>query len=95
METEPDRDRLAREIEQMDDEWFDFRVHLGVYLAVNAVLAFVDLYVTGGTDWFYWPLVGWGSGLLVHFLGLRRHERTLRRRAEKAGLSITHLGGRS
>jgi hypothetical protein len=45
-----------------------FYVHLAAYLAVNALLVCVNLLTTPGRLWFYWPLVGWGVGLLAHAL---------------------------
>ena len=50
-------------------------VHAAVYLAVNAVLAFINLSqeATEGQAlviWFIWPLAGWGIGLAAHALAL-------------------------
>lgn len=87
-------DRLAMQIERLQDAWSGFRVHLGVYVAVNLVLAFTDLYLQGGgAEWFYWPLSGWGAGLLVHYSGLRRHERRLRDRAKRLGVPYNRFAG--
>jgi fatty acid desaturase len=43
--------------------------HLMTYLAVIALLAFINL-VTGGGPWFLWPAFGWGIGLFSHFMSL-------------------------
>ncbi len=39
-----------------------FREHLRSYVVVNLFLIALDLFLTGGT-WFYWVLMGWGIGL--------------------------------
>ena len=52
-----------------------FRNHLAVYIIVN--LFFWTLwYLTGarvydeeGLPWPVWPMIGWGIGLLFHFIG--------------------------
>jgi hypothetical protein len=45
-----------------------FYIHLAAYLAVNALLVCVNLLTTPARLWFYWPLLGWGVGLLAHAL---------------------------
>jgi uncharacterized membrane protein len=44
-----------------------FYVHLAVYSGVNVML-FVIWWFTGDYPWFVFPLLGWGVGLLAHFL---------------------------
>jgi len=39
--------------------------HTLVYLIVNTMLFGIDFFTPGG-PWFYWPLFGWGIGLLIH-----------------------------
>jgi len=41
-------------------------VHAGVYVAVNAFLAVVQLQTTPQLHWNLWPLAGWGLGLAIH-----------------------------
>lgn len=45
-------------------------VHSVVYLAVNVGLFLINWVTTGGDGpwWFYWALLGWGIGLLIHVL---------------------------
>lgn len=45
-----------------------FYIHLAVYALVNAILAAVDILNSPQDLWFYWPLGGWGLGLLLHFV---------------------------
>lgn len=44
-----------------------FYIHLAVYSGVNVML-FLIWWFTGGFPWFIFPLLGWGVGLLAHFL---------------------------
>ncbi len=43
-----------------------FLVHLVLYIAVNVFLVTVNLLSTPEHLWFYWPMLGWGAGLLSH-----------------------------
>lgn len=45
-----------------------FYIHLAAYVVVNALLVGVNLLTTPGRLWFFWPLLGWGTGLLAHAL---------------------------
>ena len=45
-----------------------FYTHLGVYLLINAMLFLIDITTSPDMLWFYWPLFGWGLGLVVHAL---------------------------
>lgn len=45
----------------------DFYSHVLVYVAFNLMLFFIDMFDGNGTlDWFFWPLLGWGSAVLIH-----------------------------
>ena len=45
-----------------------FYIHLAVYVCVNALLIGIDLAFATDGMWFFWPLFGWGIGLVVHGL---------------------------
>ena len=46
----------------------EFRVHLVVYAVVNVML-WAIWYMTGqGYIWPIWPTLGWGIGLIFHYL---------------------------
>jgi len=45
-----------------------FYIHFGIYMAVNALLAIVNLLTLPGNLWFVWPLAGWGVGVVIHGL---------------------------
>jgi hypothetical protein len=46
-----------------------FYVHATVFVLVNIGLFVINL-LTGGGWWFYWPLLGWGIGLVAHAVGV-------------------------
>lgn len=43
-----------------------FYTHFVVYLIVNTVLFLINLFNRSGGWWFYWPLFGWGIGIVFH-----------------------------
>lgn len=45
-----------------------FYVHVAMYVAVNLGLLAVNLLSSPDRLWFYWPLLGWGIGLVAHAL---------------------------
>lgn len=44
----------------------EFYAHLTVYAVVNTGLFAIDALTPGGA-WFFWPLLGWGVGLVAHW----------------------------
>ena len=52
-----------------------FYVHLGVYVAVNALLIAINLSASPDALWFQWPLLGWGIGLGTHAVVWRLGEK--------------------
>ena len=67
MTTSDDTYRRARERVNAIRGWY---VHLAVYAAVNTLLVAIDLEGGGGLDFAYWPLLGWGIGLVAHSAGV-------------------------
>jgi 2TM domain len=43
-----------------------FKIHFATYVAVNLLLVIINLLTTPHLLWFYWPLIGWGIGLIAH-----------------------------
>jgi uncharacterized ion transporter superfamily protein YfcC len=60
--TESRRDQAIKRLKAKND----FRVHLVVYLAVNAMLVLVWAVTSMGYFWPIWPMAGWGIGLVIH-----------------------------
>lgn len=49
---------------------FGFMIHLTVFVAVNAMLFFINQRTTPGVAWFAFPLGGWAIGLTIHGLAV-------------------------
>lgn len=47
-----------------------FYYHLLSYVCVMIFLIFINLYFTPEYLWFFWTLIGWGIGVLLHALGV-------------------------
>jgi hypothetical protein len=62
------------------------RVHATVYAIVIPLLALVNLVVVPEFLWFFFPMLGWGLGLTLHFFfGYRRAgEQVARHQAQVA-----------
>ena len=53
-----------------------FLTHLFAYALVKAGLVLMDLHQSGSVSWSRWPMMGWGLGLLCHWLNARRARST-------------------
>jgi hypothetical protein len=49
-----------------------FYGNLTAFLLVNVILIFINLYTSPNHLWFYWPLMWWGLGVVIH--GLKTFE---------------------
>lgn len=47
-----------------------FYANLVTYVLVISFLTFINLKYTPAHLWFYWPMLGWGIGLLFHAFGV-------------------------
>jgi len=77
---------LRRIAERRADAKLGFRSHALVYLIVNAGLAALNLLTSPQTLWFYWPLLGWGIGLVAHGAAVYLPRSDLRERTIAAEL---------
>jgi transcriptional regulator with XRE-family HTH domain len=55
-----------------------WRRHVPIYLLVCGGLVLGDVLAHGGVTWSRWPLLGWGVGLLLHWLRWREASSTAR-----------------
>jgi hypothetical protein len=68
-----------------EEEKRGFFVHLTIYVLINAMLVVINMLYTPQEIWFFYPLLGWGIGLLMHYLfGVRWLEKALKEREAKA-----------
>lgn len=52
-----------------------FKIHLTAYLVINSFLLIVNLLFTPGKYWVQWPILGWGIGVVFHYIkAVRRIE---------------------
>jgi hypothetical protein len=47
-----------------------FYIHLTVYAVVNLLLFSINMIVSPENLWFFWPLMGWGIGFVMHALSV-------------------------
>lgn len=45
-----------------------FFVHAAIYVLVNTLLIVINLVFVPEFLWFFFPLIGWGIGLTMHYL---------------------------
>ncbi len=50
-----------------EEEKRGFSVHLVVYVLVNAMLIAIN-FIYSEDIWFFYPLIGWGIGISIHYL---------------------------
>ncbi len=59
---------LRREAKEIAERKLGFYIHLAVYILVNILLVSIWYFTGKGYPWFIFPLVGWGIGVVMHFL---------------------------
>jgi len=68
-----------------EEEKRGFSAHLVVYVLVNAMLIAINHIYSPEDIWFFYPLIGWGIGISMHYLfGVRWIEKGLKEREAKA-----------
>lgn len=53
-----------------------FTRKVGIYLVMSVVFVAIDLQTTGGLTWAFYPILGWGAGLLLARRDLAKVSRT-------------------
>ena len=67
-----------------------FLIHSFFYVITNSGLIYLNLSSNSQNKWFYWPLLGWGFGLAMHFLfGILLFKRAIIKKEEQAEENIT------
>jgi hypothetical protein len=68
-----------------EEEKIGFSVHLVVYVLVNAMLIAINFIYSPEDIWFFFPLLGWGIGISIHYLfGVRWIQKELTEKEAKA-----------
>ena len=70
MSTEMSEKELYEMAKKRVEEKKGFYIHFGVYVVINLFLVALWLFTGAGFPWFIFPLLGWGIGILFHFLGI-------------------------
>jgi hypothetical protein len=92
MATVPEDQDAYRRVRRRVREIRGFYVHVAVFVTVNFLLHLINFVATPKVYWAFWPLVGWGIGLLAHglaayrwmpFLGKDWEERKIRELMDK------------
>ncbi|MBN2737676.1 MAG: 2TM domain-containing protein [Spirochaetales bacterium] len=68
-----------------------FRGHFPVFLAVSAFLIFLNITTGSHHPWAYYPIFGWGIGVLSHFQSLRNRKREMEEILPLKGISSDDL----
>ena len=48
-----------------------FKKHLFIFILVNCFLVGLDFLDNGKLDWFFFASLGWGIGLLSHYISIK------------------------
>lgn len=65
------------QLHQIARKRVEFRQHLLVYAVINSALWALWFFTGAGYPWPVWPMVGWGIGLVCHYLFEYRSYRLL------------------
>ena len=64
------KDKAYRRAEKRVKEIKDFYSHLFTYVLVISVLINFNLLTSPKHLWFYWPMLGWGFGIICHAISV-------------------------
>lgn len=79
-----DYKKAYREIKK-EEALRGFQVHFVVYIIINLMLAAINIVYSPKVIWFFYPLLGWGIGMSIHYLfGVRWIEKELKEMEAKA-----------
>ncbi len=59
-------ERAAKRVKEIKEFWS----HLITYVLVNILLYFVNVMTTPEYLWIKWVVLGWGIGIITHFLSV-------------------------
>jgi hypothetical protein len=70
MATQMSEQQIYEKARKRVEEKKGLLIHAVVYVVVNAILITIWAVTSRGYQWFWWPLGGWGIGLIFNFLGV-------------------------
>ena len=62
--------QLMKKAQKRVEEKKGFFGHLGVYLAMSVFFLVMNILTWDGEFWFFFPLLPWGVGLLIHYFSV-------------------------
>ena len=65
------KNTTEEEIIEQAHKNISFKRHLFIFILVNCFLIVLDFWDNGKLDWFYFASLGWGVGLLSHYLMIK------------------------
>ena len=65
------KNTTEQEIIEQAHKNISFKRHLFIFILVNCLLTVLDFLDNGKLDWFYFASLGWGVGLLSHYLMIK------------------------
>lgn len=87
-----DRQQAYEKAKKRAEEKMEFFTHLTTYVVINIILVIINLLTSPGYHWFYWPLLGWGIGIVLHGMnvfvygeGSSLKDRMIRKEMEQRG----------
>ena len=63
MDNQASYEQAKKQVQQIKG----FYKHFAVYVLVNALLLLINILTSPNLLWFYWPLLGWGVGVAMHW----------------------------
>lgn len=60
----------AAKAAQLVEAMTGFYIHLVAFVLVMVVLFLVNLLATPDVWWVQWPLLGWGIGVVIHYIAV-------------------------
>ena len=63
-------EELYRRARERVEDKKGFYIHFVVYVFMSIAFYFIWYYTGPGYRWYIWPILGWGIGVLFHFLGV-------------------------
>lgn len=65
-----DEEKLYEEARKIVEAKKGFYIHFIVYVIISVVIYLVWRFTWTGYRWYIWPILGWGVGVLFHFLAV-------------------------
>lgn len=65
-----DEEKKYRKAKERVEEIKGFYIHFFIYIVVNIGLFLINILTGSDSLWFFYPLIGWGIGLVAHYIAV-------------------------